>query len=83
MRFVTLVELRTNPSTILDELNEDGVVTRSGKPAAAFVYLDEDTLDDFVLAHHPSLWREVEAARVEYEEQGGIKVGEIKKRLER
>lgn len=84
MRFVTLRELKINPSKILDELSdEDVVVTRSGKPAAALVYLDEDTLDEFVLAHHPTLWNEVEAAVAEFKEKGGIGHQEMKTRLER
>jgi len=84
MKFLTLRELKINPSQALDRLaKEDIVVTRSGKPAAALVYLDEDLLDDFILAHHPKLLREVEAARVEYEEKGGIDHQTMKKRIAR
>lgn len=84
MNFVTLRELKINPSKVLDRLaEEDIVVTRSGKPAAALVYLDEDLLDEFVLAHHPKLLKEVEAARAEYEEKGGIDHEAMKRRIER
>jgi prevent-host-death family protein len=73
MRFVALRELKINPSRVIDRLaKDDVVVTRNGKPAAALVPLDEDTLDEFVIAHHPTLLSEVEAARAEYEEKGGI-----------
>ena len=84
MRFVTLRELKINPSKILDQLGEeDLVVTRSGKPAAALVYLDEDLLDEFVLAHHPKLLQEVEDAKAEYLEKGGIDHETMRNRIER
>jgi prevent-host-death family protein len=84
MKFVTLRELKINPSKVLDSLTgEDIVVTRSGKPAAALVYLDENLLDEFVLAHHPKLIRELGAARAEYEKKGGIDHETMKRRIER
>jgi prevent-host-death family protein len=84
MKFVTLRELKINPSKVLDRLaREDVVVTRRGKPAAALLYLDEDLLDAFVLAHHPLLRKEIEAARAEYEAKGGIDHETMKKRIER
>ncbi len=80
MKFVTLRELKINPSKVLDGLGkEDVVVTRRGKPAAALVYLDEDLLDDFVLTHHPKLLKEVEAARA----KGGIDHETMKHQIER
>ena len=73
MKFVALRELKIHPSKVLDRLRRhDVVVTRHGKPAAALVPLDEDTLDEFIIAHHPTLLPEVEAARAEYETTGGI-----------
>ena len=84
MKFLTLRELKINPSRVFDRLaKEDLVVTRHGKPAAALVYLDEELLDDFILAHHPTLIREVEAARSEYREKGGIDHETMKKRGKR
>jgi prevent-host-death family protein len=84
MKFATLRELKINPSRLLDRLaQEDIVVTRSGKPAAALVYLDEDLLDDFILAHHPKLIKEVAVARAEYEAKGGIDHETMKKRIDR
>jgi prevent-host-death family protein len=84
MKFVTLRELKINPSKVLDRLaKEDIVVTRSGRPAAALVYLDEELLEDFVMAHHPKLLKEVEAARAEYEKKGGVDHETMKKRIER
>ena len=84
MKFIAMRELRNNTSRLLDRLSkEDVVVTRNGKPAAALLYLDEDLLDDFILAHHPSLIDEVEAARREYEQEGGIDHESMKERIRR
>ena len=83
MKFVALRELKINPSKVLDRLKrQDVVVTRHGKPAAALVALDEETLDEFVIAHHPTLLAEVEAARSEYERKGGIGHDEMKALVE-
>ena len=84
MVFVTLRELKINASKVLDRLAEDDVVvTRRGKPAAALLYLDEDLLEEFVLAHHPTLLKEVDAAREEYEAKGGVDHKTMKERIER
>lgn len=84
MKFVTLRELKINPSKILNRLvGEDLVVTRNGKPAAAMVYLDDDLLDDFIVAHHPTFLKELHAARKEYKKKGGIDHETMKKRVKR
>jgi antitoxin (DNA-binding transcriptional repressor) of toxin-antitoxin stability system len=84
MKFVTLRELKINPSQVLDDLGQhDVVVIRKGKPAAAVIYLDEDMLDDYVLAHHPRLMRELKAARTEHLKSGGIDHATMKKRIAR
>lgn len=82
MKFVAMRELRINASAVLDQVaKQDMVITRNGKPAAALVRLDEELLDEFILAHHPSLIKEVDAARGEYQKKGGISHAEMKKRL--
>jgi len=82
MRFVSLRDLKINASKVLGRLSKgDMVVTRNGKPAAALVYLDEDLLEDFILAHHPTLLSEVESARSEFLKKGGISHEAMKKRL--
>jgi len=84
MKFIALRELRNDTSGVLDRLaREDVVVTRNGKPAAALVRLDEDLLDDFILAHHPTLHAEVESARTEYLKKGGISHAAMKRKVER
>ena len=84
MNFIAMRQLKINPSKVFDRLQrEDIVVTRNGKPAAALLFLDEDLLDEFIIAHHPRLLGEVEAARTEYEKKGGIGHEEMKALVER
>jgi prevent-host-death family protein len=84
MEFVSLRELRINASKVVGRLRKgDLIVTRNGKPAAALVYLDEELLEDFILAHHLTLLGEVEAAKAEYLKKGGISHEAMKKRLHR
>jgi prevent-host-death family protein len=82
MKFVSLRDLKINPSGVVDRLaREDLVVTRRGKPAAALVYLDEDLLDDYILLHHPTLLKETEAAREEYRKKGGLDHASMRKAI--
>jgi len=84
MKFVAMRQLRNEASKVLDHLSEeDVVVTRHGKPAAALVYLDEELLDDFILAHHPTFLNEVESSRREYLKKGGIDHEAMKKLVDR
>ena len=84
MRFVTLRDLKINPSKIFRRLSSDDVVvTRHGKPAAALVFLDEELLDEFVLMHHPTLLKEAESSRTEYLKKGGIGHEAMRKRIDR
>jgi len=84
MRFVTLRELKINPSKVLRELKREGVVvTRKGKPAAALIPLDEDTLEDFIIAHHPTLLKELDKAYREYQAKGGKTLAEMRRKVGR
>ncbi len=82
MKFIAMRELKINPSGVLGRLGkEDMVVTRNGKPAAVLLGIDEDTLEDYIFAVHPTFAREVEAAYREYREKGGIGHTEMRKKL--
>ncbi len=84
MKFIAMRELRNNTSKLLDKLqDEDIIVTRNGKPAAALIHLDEDLIEDFIISRHPRLLKELEAARREYEQKGGIPHQTLKKKIER
>ncbi len=84
MKFVAMRELKIRPSAVLDRAERETlVVTRNGKPAAALVPLDEDSLDEFIFANHPTFRRETEAAVEEYRRKGGISHAEMLKRVRR
>jgi len=84
MRMVSLRELKINPSKVLKSLGkQDVVITRRGKPAAALIPLDEDTLDDFIIAHHPTLLKSLDAAREEYRKKGGVSHDEMRSMIKK
>lgn len=61
MKFANVREPRINSSRILRLLpKEDRVITNRGKPVAAVIYMDEDLLGSYVIAHHPTLLRGIE-----------------------
>ena len=84
MKFIALRELKINTSRVLAGLvRNDLVVTKNGKPTAAIVHLDENLLEEFILAHHPTLHAEAESARREYLKKGGIGHAAMKARIRR
>ena len=84
MKFVALKELRSGPAKLMDRLEqEDIVVTRDGKPAAALIRLDEDSLTDFLLSSDPSVMRDLAASRKEFLAKGGVPHAAMKKRIQR
>ena len=85
MKFIAMRELKANPSKVLDRLAEEKggfVVTRDGKAAAALVYLDEDLLGDYIIAHHPTLTKELKEALEEYDREGGTDLATVRRVLE-
>jgi hypothetical protein len=44
--------------------------------------LNNDLLEDFVIAHHPTLLREIESAREEYRREGGVSHEQMKKLIQ-
>ncbi|MEW6776136.1 MAG: type II toxin-antitoxin system prevent-host-death family antitoxin [Bdellovibrionota bacterium] len=84
MKFVPIRELRNHPHKVFKRLpKEDVVVTHRGRPAAALVYLDEDLVDDFIFAHHPTFLSETREALAEYKKKGGIGHDEMLRKVER
>lgn len=70
MQFVNIRELSRSPSKYVKLANEkdDVVITRNGHPYAILSKLDEDDLEDFILAKHFNLESEFMAAKSEYRE---------------
>ena len=84
MKFVTIRELKINGSKVIRAVEgEDAVITNRGKPTAVIVPIDEDSLEEFVIAHNPKLLREVAASYAEYEKKGGTSLDEMIKKLKR
>ena len=82
MKFITVRELKINGSMVINRLpREDAVITRRGKPVAALVPIDEDTLEEFIIAHHPIFLAELSRARQEYRKKGGTPLEKIRQRL--
>lgn len=53
MSVVSIRDLSRNPSAVVDEVERSGrpaIVTRNGKPVAALVRIDQEALEDWLLA---------------------------------
>lgn len=82
MRLVTIRELKINGSRVIDDLKrEDAVITKRGKPVATLVPIDEDTIEEFVIAHNPQLLRQFSRAYEEYRKKGGVDLDTIKRKM--
>jgi len=63
---VGIRELKNRTSEILRAVREEGaeyIITYQGRPAAILLPIDEEDLEDYVLAHHPRLVELRERAR--------------------
>jgi prevent-host-death family protein len=84
MKFVTIRELKINGSKVIRDVEgEDAIITKRGKPVAVLVPIDEDSLEEFVIAHNPKLLREMAASYAEYKEKGGTDLETMIKKLKR
>lgn len=84
MKFVTIRELKINGSKVVRKLKEeDAIVTFHGKPVAALLPVDEDTIEEFIIAHSPELLAELAQSYREYREKGGADLGTVKRKLKR
>ena len=68
MKFATVRELSQNPSQFVD-LKEPVVITKHGKPVRAMVSMDEEELEDFILAQHLGLEKDIQKA-IRFSDQG-------------
>ncbi len=82
MKFVSVRELRIQTPEVLRRVakGEKVIVTKHGKPQAALVKLTEDDIDDLVFAR-PHFLEEIDAAKQEYEEEGGLSLQQAKELL--
>ena len=85
MKYIAVEELKADPSKVLDRLAEekDGfLVTRDGEVTAMLTYFDQDLLEEYVLTHDPKFVKELEDARQEYLEKGGVDHETMKRMIE-
>ena len=82
MKFVSVRELRIQTPEVLRRVakGEKVIVTKHGKPQAALVKLTEDDIDDLVFTR-PHFLEEIDAAKQEYEEAGGLSLQQAKELL--
>lgn len=65
MAVVNIRELARSTSRVVDSVHRSGkatLVTRGGRPVVAMVPIDEDALEDWVLAHSPAVAASLRAA---------------------
>ena len=69
MEFVNIKELTRSPSKYIQLANEndDIVITQDGHPYALLVKINEEELDDYILAKHFDLENDFEIAKQEHD----------------
>lgn len=68
MEFVNIKELTRSPSKYIKLANENDeiVITQNGHPYALLVKIDDEELEDYILAKHFDLEKEFEIAKQEH-----------------
>jgi len=84
VKFVNIRELSRSPSKYIKSANEEGdvIITRNGQPYAVISKIDGDELEDFILAKHFDLEKQVKRAIKEYESDETIDARELLKEIE-
>ena len=84
MRFAGVKELKRRTMGILKETEKgDVLITAYGKPMAVLHHLTEDDLADYLIENDPAFQARIEEAYAEYKAQGGVKAGDLIKRLKK
>ena len=67
MQFINIRELSRSPSKYVKLANEENdiIITRNGHPYALLLKIDDDELEDFILAKHFNLENEFNIAKQE------------------
>ena len=82
MKFASVREISQHPSRFVD-LKEPVIITKRGKPLRAMISMDEEELEDFILAQHLGLEDEIEKA-LRFSACGkNIPSGKLKKHFQR
>jgi prevent-host-death family protein len=67
MQFVNIRELSRSPSKYIKAANKDDdiIITRNGHPYAMLLKINDNDLEDFILAKHFDLENEFKIAKIE------------------
>jgi antitoxin (DNA-binding transcriptional repressor) of toxin-antitoxin stability system len=78
-------ELSKSPSRYIKGLDEKGdvIVTRNGRPVAVISRINDDELEDYILARHFDLENQFKRARQEHQNNETIDARELLKKIER
>jgi prevent-host-death family protein len=85
MKFANVKELQKDASGIISlvEKGEDVIITKRGKPAAVIYPLSEDTIEDYMIQHSPSIRKKIEEGLKDSREGKTIPVRDIIKARKR
>jgi antitoxin (DNA-binding transcriptional repressor) of toxin-antitoxin stability system len=83
MRYAGVKELKQKTMDLLRESKQgDIIITAYGKPAAILHHVTEDDVADYLIENDPEFRSKIEEAYSEYLKLGGIKAGELLRKLE-
>lgn len=84
MKFINIRELSRSPSKYVKLANEkdDIVITRNGHPYALLLKINDDELEDFILAKHFDLDNYFETAKQEHLSGKTINVNDLINNIE-
>ena len=83
MQFINIRELSRSPSKYIKMANEDDdvVITKNGHPYALLSKIDDEELQDFILAKHFHLEQEFETAKKEHQSGETLNAKDLLKKI--
>jgi len=81
MKYANIRELQKDASGIISrvEKGEDVIITKRGKPAAVIYPLTEDTIEDYMIQHSPSIRKKIDEGLKDAREGRVIPIAELLK----
>ena len=84
VEFVNVRKLKNGLSAVLRRSRKaDVVVTSRGKPKAILHSIDEEELEDYLMAHSKKFQKSLEASYREYKRKGGVSLETLIARTEK
>ncbi len=81
MKFANIKDLQKDASGIIAtvEKGEDVIITKRGKPAAVIYPLTEESMEDYLLQHSPSIRRKIDEGLKDAREGRTVPIGDLLK----